>query len=40
MADLRQQAQEWVRDHPKATLTEIWVAGYLQSTENWCRKKR
>ncbi len=40
MADLRQQASEWIRSHPEATLHDIWVAGYLTSTDNWCSKKR
>lgn len=40
MADINKQADEWLRDHPKATPREIWLAGYWQSTDNWCSRKR
>lgn len=35
-----EQKKEWLDKHPKATLAEAWEAGYLQSTENWCKGKR
>lgn len=34
------QRQQWIRDHPDATLEDAWNAGYLTSTDNWCSKKR
>ena len=40
MADIHKQAEEWVKSHPKATPKEIWLAGYWQSTDNWCKAKR
>lgn len=40
MADINKQAEDWLRDHPKATPVEIWLAGYWQSTDNWCNRKR
>jgi len=36
----RQQRDEWLKKHPKATPEEIWEAGYFQCSENWCRKTR
>lgn len=30
----------WIKANPKATLQEAWEAGYLQSTDNWCKKER
>ena len=35
-----EQRTEWLRKHPKATIEEAWTAGYLQSTDNWCRKEQ
>lgn len=35
-----QQCKKWVKEHPKATLEETWMAGYFQSTSNWCKKTR
>ena len=40
MADIHKQAEEWLKAHPKATPKEIWLAGYWQSTDNWCNAKR
>ena len=34
------QRNEWLKKHPKATPQEIWDAGYLTATDNWCKKKR
>jgi hypothetical protein len=34
------QMEKWLKQHPKATVEEAYKAGYLQSTENWCRKTR
>ena len=34
------QKEAWLRGHPKATAAEAWEAGYVQCTENWCRKER
>ena len=36
MADINKKAEEWIEAHPDATKKEIWLAGYWQSTENWC----
>ena len=36
MADINKKAEEWIETHPDATKKEIWLAGYWQSTENWC----
>lgn len=36
MADINKLAEEWIKAHPDATKKEIWLAGYWQSTENWC----
>ena len=36
----KEQMQKWLRKHPKATAEEAWEAGYLTSTENWCKKQR
>ena len=36
MADINKKAEEWTEAHPYATKKEIWLAGYWQSTENWC----
>ena len=30
----------WLAAHPEATKEEAWVAGYLQSTNNWINKER
>ena len=35
-----EQRKEWLSNHPKATKEEIWDAGYLTATDNWCKKKR
>ena len=40
MADIREQASEWIREHPDATPVETWLAGYWKSTSNWCSMKR
>lgn len=40
MADIHKQAEEWLKAHPKATPKEIWLAGYWQSTDNWCNAQR
>lgn len=37
MADINKQAEEWIKANPDATKKEIWLAGYWQSTENWCK---
>ena len=34
------QKEAWLKAHPKATAAEAWEAGYVQCTENWCRKER
>lgn len=34
------QRNEWLAKHPNATPEEIWTAGYMQSTENWCNGYR
>lgn len=34
------QCEDWLRRHPKATLEEAWMNGYLTSTDNWCSKRR
>lgn len=34
------QRNEWLQKHPRATPQEIWDAGYLTSTANWCKQKR
>lgn len=34
------QKEAWLKAHPKATVAEAWEAGYVQCTENWCRKER
>ena len=36
----RQQLDDWLKKHPKATLEEAWLAGYWQSTDNWCKKEQ
>lgn len=35
-----EQREEWLRKHPKATPEEIWTAGYLTCSDNWCKGKR
>ena len=35
-----EQMNEWLAKNPKATTEEAWKAGYFQSLENWCSKKR
>ena len=37
MADINKKAEEWIDAHPDASKKEIWLAGYWQSTENWCK---
>lgn len=34
------QMSQWLHDHPDATTAEAYKAGYMQSTDNWCRKER
>jgi len=36
----KEQMAEWLRKHPKATPEQIWEAGYMTCSENWCRKRR
>lgn len=40
MANVNEQAEEWTSSHPEATTKEAYLAGYWQSTENWCNRKR
>jgi len=35
-----EQRDEWLSQHPDATVKEAWDAGYLQSTNNWCKQKK
>jgi len=35
-----EQMEKWLAEHPGATTRDAWKAGYLQSTDNWCSKKR
>ena len=37
---MREQREEWLKKHPKATPEEAWTAGYFTSTENWVQQKR
>jgi hypothetical protein len=32
-------AEQWVKQHPKATPTEAFVAGYWKCSEAWCNKE-
>ena len=34
------QLKEWLDEHPNATVEEAWIAGYWQSTDNWCKHER
>ena len=36
----KEQMEQWIRKHPKATVEEAFEAGYWQATDNWCRKTR
>lgn len=36
----KDQKHEWLKKHPKATADEAYEAGYQQSTDNWCKKRR
>ena len=36
----KEQMAEWIAKHPEATLEEAWEAGYWQSCDNWCNRKR
>lgn len=40
MADVSKMAEEWLSEHPDATKKEIWLAGYWQSTDNWCNRTK
>lgn len=40
MADLNKQAADWAKNHPDATTSEAYLAGYWASTDNWCKQKR
>ena len=31
-----EQKDEWLRQHPDATVEEAWENGYLTCTRNWC----
>ena len=33
------QMKKWLEAHKGATAEEAWKAGYMQCTENWCRKE-
>ncbi len=34
------QKEKWLKEHPNATPSEIWEAGYWTCTDNWCNRKR
>ena len=34
------QRNEWLSQHPDATVEQAWTAGYMKAVENWCKKKR
>ncbi len=36
----KKQKEMWLKEHPDATPDEIYEAGYMQSTYNWCRKEK
>ena len=36
----REQLKDWIKNNPDATLEEAWEAGYWQSCDNWCKRKR
>lgn len=36
----KEQLQKWLKDNPKATLEDAWLAGYWQCTDNWCGKEK
>lgn len=40
MADVSKMAEDWLSEHPDATKKEIWLAGYWQSTYNWCNSAK
>lgn len=32
-------AEQWIKQHPKATLTEAFIAGYWKCSDAWCGKE-
>ena len=32
-------AEQWIKQHPNATLIEAFVAGYWKCTDAWCGKE-
>lgn len=35
----KEQMEQWLSSHPKATIRQAYEAGYLQCSQNWCRKE-
>ena len=35
----KEQKQQWLKRHPKATTDEAYEAGYAQCLDNWCQKE-
>lgn len=35
----KDQMQEWLKNHPNATVEEAYEAGYQTCTDNWCHGK-
>ena len=32
-------AEQWIKQHPNATLIDAFVAGYWRCTDAWCGKE-
>lgn len=35
----KEQMQDWLKNHPDATVEQAYEAGYKNSTLNWCHGK-
>ena len=36
---IKLHAEQWIKQHPNATLIDAFVAGYWRCTDAWCHKE-